>query len=264
MWPGQIGLCWHAPSVGMLPKLSESDLVRADFTDSTAWEHAAAPCSRRRLRVEGRKDENRHRPGGLLLVFGVVRPGCGGPLEPGRVLLAVDLPGLVVLLDRAVLKLHVRVRGQVVVPDGVLGRATQRRDDGVLAIVLDAHQRRLAQLPGLGAHRGQHDHRPALVVGALGTASAFVDLDLTAAEVEGARLVLSRERHVFTIQSVDSPGCYSTLPHYQRFKRTLPRLVFLTRSGTAQAPPTRWTRSCQARAIRSSFPAGSVRSEAER
>ena len=27
---------WHAPSMGMLAKLSESDLVRTDFTDSTA------------------------------------------------------------------------------------------------------------------------------------------------------------------------------------------------------------------------------------
>ena len=29
--------------MGMLPKLSESDLVRTDFTDSTAWEHAGRP-----------------------------------------------------------------------------------------------------------------------------------------------------------------------------------------------------------------------------
>jgi hypothetical protein len=35
--------CWHAPSMGMLPKLSESDLVRTDFTGSTAWEQAGRP-----------------------------------------------------------------------------------------------------------------------------------------------------------------------------------------------------------------------------
>jgi len=35
--------CWHAPSMGMLPKLSESDLVRTDFADSTAWEQASRP-----------------------------------------------------------------------------------------------------------------------------------------------------------------------------------------------------------------------------
>jgi hypothetical protein len=29
--------------MGMLPKLSESDLVRTDFTGSTAWEQASRP-----------------------------------------------------------------------------------------------------------------------------------------------------------------------------------------------------------------------------
>jgi hypothetical protein len=47
--PGRItdargGGSWHAPSMGMLPKLSESDLVRTDFTDSTAWEQASRPA----------------------------------------------------------------------------------------------------------------------------------------------------------------------------------------------------------------------------
>jgi hypothetical protein len=49
--------CWHAPSMGMLPKLSESDLVRTEFTDSTAWEHAAArahgaDCASRGVRTK--------------------------------------------------------------------------------------------------------------------------------------------------------------------------------------------------------------------
>jgi hypothetical protein len=30
--------------MGMLPKLNESDLVRTDFTDSTAWEQASRPA----------------------------------------------------------------------------------------------------------------------------------------------------------------------------------------------------------------------------
>src|ERR1700733_13124405 len=145
----------------------------------TEWARGATlvPGSRRRsLRVEGREDEDGHRPGGLLLVLGVVRPGRDGPLEPGRVLLAVDLPGLVVLLGRAVLKFHVRVRGQVVVPDRVLGRTAQRRDHGVLAVVLDAHQRRLAQLPGLGTYRRQHDRALARRMGGtLGTAGALIE-----------------------------------------------------------------------------------------
>jgi hypothetical protein len=43
--------------MGMLPKLSESDLVRTDFTDSTAWEHAAArahgaDCASRGVRTK--------------------------------------------------------------------------------------------------------------------------------------------------------------------------------------------------------------------
>src|SRR6266567_3857708 len=150
------------------------------------------------LRVDRREDENGHLPGRLRLVLGVVRPHRDGPLQPGRVLLVVDLPGLVVLLDRAVLELHVRVRGQVVVPDGVLGCAAQRRDDGVLALVLDAHQRRLAELPGLGTDRRQHDHGLALIVGALGAAGALVPVHLIAAEIELAGLVFPGERHVST------------------------------------------------------------------
>jgi hypothetical protein len=157
----------------------------------------------RLLRVDGREHENRHDPGGLRLVLGVVRPGRDGPLQPDRVLIAVYFPGLIVLLDRAVLQFHVRVGGHVVVPDGVLGRTAQRRDDGVLAVVLDAHHRRLAQFPRLGTHRRQHDHGLALVVGALGAAGALVEVDLAAAEVERARLVLPGKRHVSTIQSVD-------------------------------------------------------------
>jgi hypothetical protein len=30
--------------MGMFPKLSESDLVRPDFTDGTAWEQASRPA----------------------------------------------------------------------------------------------------------------------------------------------------------------------------------------------------------------------------
>jgi hypothetical protein len=44
--------------MGMLPKLSESDLVRTDFTDSTAWEYAGHPrahgadCASRGVRTK--------------------------------------------------------------------------------------------------------------------------------------------------------------------------------------------------------------------
>ena len=61
--------------------------------------------------------------------------------------------------DRAVLQLDVRVGDEVVVPDRVLRRPAERGDDGVAAVVLDAHQRRLAQLAGLVAAARQQRRR---------------------------------------------------------------------------------------------------------
>ena len=91
----------------------------------------------------------------VFLIFRVVRPRGDGPL-PDLAFGAVDLPGQIILLDRAVLQLHVRVRDQVVIPDGVLGTPpSDAEQHGILALVLDTHQRALAQLAGLRSHGGR-------------------------------------------------------------------------------------------------------------
>ena len=59
--------------------------------------------------------------------------------------------GVVILAHGTVLQFDVRVRDDVVVPNRVLRRPAQRGDHGVFAIVLDPHERGLAQLAGLGA-----------------------------------------------------------------------------------------------------------------
>src|SRR5215469_7129781 len=157
-----------------------------------AWHY---PARRTPLRACRREHEYRNRPGRLLLIFRVVRPGGHGPLPPGRALVAGNLPRLVVLLDRAILQFHMRVPGQVVVPDGVAGRTAQRRHDGVVAIMLDPHQRRLAYLPRLRAHRRQDDHRAAAELGSLGAAGVLVEVNLVTGPRGRAWLVVTGKRH---------------------------------------------------------------------
>src|SRR5215469_13905673 len=132
-----------------------------------------------RPRGLGRSEhEDGQDPGRLLLVRRVVGKSRDGPVPPGVAFGAMYLPGRVVLLDRAILQLDPRVRGQVVVPDRMLGRSALARYDPVLTVVLNAHHRVLAQLPRLGAHRGKDDHRFALHRVSLGTAGALVEFDL--------------------------------------------------------------------------------------
>src|SRR4051812_2452537 len=89
-----------------------------------------------------------------LLVLGVRRIGLDRALPPlsplgSRDLADADVEGLRAVLDRHRLWIGL----EVVIPDGVLRQTALRRDERVLAGVLDAHERRLAQLAGLVAAR---------------------------------------------------------------------------------------------------------------
>jgi hypothetical protein len=89
------------------------------------------------------------------------------------------------------------VGGQVVVPDRVLWRPAHGGDEGVLAVVLDAHQGRLAQLAGLVAAGGEDDHRRPRVPQRVGLAAAgaLVGLHLVADPLCRAWFVLAFEGH---------------------------------------------------------------------
>ncbi len=69
-------------------------------------------------------------------------------------------------------------------------------------LVLDSHERDLAELAGLGADRGQDDDRPPLEGGAAGSARRLVLLDLLGAPFDGTRFVFSVQWH--TDQSTQS------------------------------------------------------------
>src|SRR4029079_19297923 len=100
------------------------------------------------------EDEDRDLPGSLPLVAVVVRPDLDRSGPPGRPLVAGQLAGEVVPLLVAILELDVGVLLEVVVPDGILRRAALRGDDRVVAIMLDPHERGLAEQPGLRPDRG--------------------------------------------------------------------------------------------------------------
>ena len=171
-------------------KRAESSRLTCTAVCHYPAQRAAVPlCAYRR------EHEYRNRPGGLLLIFGVVRPGGHGPLPPGRAFVAENLPRLVILPDRAILQFHMRVPGQVVVPDGVARRTAQRRHDGIVAVVFDPHQRRLAYLSRLRSHRGQDDHRAAVQLGPLGAAGTLVKINLVARPRGGTWLVVTCKRH---------------------------------------------------------------------
>src|SRR5664280_2615258 len=106
----------------------------------------------------GFEHEHRDLPVRPRLVLRVVGPRLDRALPPHGLLVARDLARRVVAFDRAILQLDVRVLLEVEVPDGILLGAAERRDHRVDALVLDAHERRLAELAGLRANRGQYDH----------------------------------------------------------------------------------------------------------
>ena len=84
---------------------------------------------------------------GLALVVGVARVRSDGPLPPDRLLVAGHLARHVLAGRRAVLQFDVRLRLDVAVPRRVLRGTAYGRDDGVDAVVLDAHQRHVAEVP---------------------------------------------------------------------------------------------------------------------
>src|SRR3954451_9045909 len=148
--------------------------------------------------VDAFEQEHRDLTLGLALVLGVRRGGGDRSLPPLRALLALELARDHLPLLALVLKLDLRVSEQVVVPDRVGGRASLRRDGKVAAVVLDAHQRCLAQLAGLRATAGHDDDGPTGVAKRRrpGPSGRFVRLDLLPHPADGAGLVLTVERHV--------------------------------------------------------------------
>src|SRR6202035_3618165 len=100
-----------------------------------------------------------------------------------------------------VLKLDPRVLGDVVVPDRVLRCPAQRRDNGVLAVVLDPHQRSFAELAGLGADGGQQNDRLALHICGVGSTGFGVLVSLFARPVPRAGRVFTFEWHETTIDT---------------------------------------------------------------
>src|SRR5690606_18834835 len=96
------------------------------------------------------------------------------PGPPLGLLVAGDLAGPHVVDARAVLDAGVRVGQQVVVPDRVLGRPAHRRHHGVGTVVLDPHERRLAQLARPAALAGEDDAGLAFERPALGATAGLV------------------------------------------------------------------------------------------
>ena len=93
------------------------------------------------------------------------------------------------------LQLDVRVLLQVVVPDGMLRSAALRRDHCIDAVMFHAHQGGLADLPGLGTDRGNHDDRTAPEVATLLAVRRLEELGLLARPRRRAGLVVTLERH---------------------------------------------------------------------
>ena len=168
-----------------------------------ADEHRLSP--RRHRRRLSRRDPvaragDEHRDPALraLLVLRVRRVRRHRAFPPLGPLGPVDLADVGRERFGTVLDHHrVGVRFEVEVPHGVLGRAAHRRDERVLAVVLHAHQRRLADQPRLGAARGHDDDGQPGVAQRVGLApaGAFVGLDLLADPLPRARLVLAFGRH---------------------------------------------------------------------
>src|SRR4051812_44213220 len=98
------------------------------------------------LLLGGLEHEHRDLPFGAPLVVGVRRI-CGDRAVPPRhLLVAAHLASDHAPNVWAVTELDMRVSLEVVVPDRVCRLTTHRRDGGVPAVVLDPHERGLADL----------------------------------------------------------------------------------------------------------------------
>ena len=111
-------------------------------------------------------------------------------------------------------------------------RAAVRRHERVLAVVLDAHQRRLAQLAALIATGGDQDDRQPGVTQCVGllAAGALVGLDLLAHPRRRTRLVFTLKRHgsnLPTEQIILAVGGRTSLRY-----RASPRAVLRMRATT--------------------------------
>ena len=90
------------------------------------------------------REEHGDDPLSTFLILGVRRVGGDRARPPRGALVAAELAHSHRERFGAVLELHgVGIGEQVEVPDRVLGCATDRRNERVLAVVLDAHERRL-------------------------------------------------------------------------------------------------------------------------
>jgi hypothetical protein len=138
---------------------------------------------------------------GFALVIRIVGIGRHRPLPPDRLLIAGHLAGVVVARCGAVLQFDAGVPDDVEVPDRVLRRPAQRGDHRVLAVVLNPHQGRFAQLAGFGADRGQQDDRHALQFDTSGSTGLHVQLGVLAGPIRGAGFVFSGKRHTGSLRS---------------------------------------------------------------
>src|SRR5215203_852987 len=169
-------------------------------------------CRLRVLRLgHRREDEDGDLPRRLLLVVRVVRVGRHRALPPRRLLLARHFAGEIVAFDRSILQLDVRVLLEIVVPDGVLWRASERRDHRVLALVFDAHQRCFAQLSAASANGGHHDDGHAAQGVPFRAPRLLEALGLLACPVGCAWFVFSNERHRRWISFAARRSCHSTV-----------------------------------------------------
>src|SRR5258708_37706371 len=86
---------------------------------------------------------------------------------------------------------------QVLIPDRVLGGAAHRGNGRVASVVLDPHQRGLADLAGSGTQVGHDpDRQPRIKEGrALGAAGALEPLDLIADPASRAGRVITVQWH---------------------------------------------------------------------
>src|SRR5262249_36328575 len=132
---------------------------------------------------------------GLRLIFGVGRPDRGEARPPVPFLVRARGAGAQVEDRVAVLQGDVGIRDQVQVPDRMLRRAAQRRDHGVHAVVLDAHERGLPQLARLATLGGEDHAGRAFERAAFLAAGRLVEPYLLGDAFPGARLVLTGERH---------------------------------------------------------------------